>query len=243
MVQGQRAGYLNHSIPSPEVFSGVEATLFVKGSQMASIDASRYYSGLLPKWEQNYPSTTALQDAWDFYHQCGWEDAPTQLAAPLRTLPWDTGRVLDYGCDTGVMLQFFAQQFPQTTLFGVDINRSALRQGRALYPELNLVESDGLEIPFRDGFFDLIFLSAVLKHIRYEDRAALFAEFSRVARYLYVVEVHSESQRTEEQHGFTFYYSDFRVELGALHRELHYSRAGSDFLALYDLSLAGSQAS
>ena len=63
-----------------------------------------------------------------------------------------------------------------------------------------------------------------------------------VARYLYVVEVYSESKRTEEQHGFTFYYSDFRTELGAVHRELHFSRAGTDFLALYDLSHPGKKA-
>ena len=202
---------------------------------MTSTDASRYYRGLLSQWEQVYPSTTDLQDAWDFYRECGWEDPPTQLAVPLQKVRWDTGRILDYGCDTGVMLQFFAQRFPQATLFGVDINRSALRQGRGLFPELNLVECDGLEIPFRNAYFDLIFLCSVLKHIRFEDRADLFAEFRRVARYLFVVEVDAESKRTEAQHGFAFYYSNFRAELGAVYTELHFSRAGTDFLALYEL--------
>ena len=206
---------------------------------MGSNDTSGYYRKLIPQWERVYPSTAALQDAWDFYSECGWQDPPKQLAAPLQQLQWNTGRILDYGCDTGVMLQFFAQHFPQATLYGVDINRSALRQGRGLFPELNLVECDGLKIPFRDGYFDLIFLCAVLKHVRFEDRANLFAEFRRVARFLYVVEAHSESKRTEEKHGFTFYYSDFREELGATLTELHFSRAGTDFLALYDLSGAG----
>ena len=96
--------------------------------------------------------------------------------------------------------------------------------------------SNRLEIPFRDGYFDLIFLSAVLKHIRYEDRPKLFAEFRRVARYLYVVEKYSDIKRTETQQGFTFYYSDFRAKLGEVYTELSFSRVGDDFLALYELS-------
>ena len=202
---------------------------------MTSNQPSRYYHGLIPQWERAYPSTTALQAAWDFYRECGWRDPPQQLASPLHQMQWDSGRILDYGCDTGVMLRFFAQCFPQSTLFGVDINRAALRQGRGLFPELNLVECDGLEIPFRDGYFDLIFLCSVLKHIRFEDRTALFSEFRRVARHLYVVEVHSDSKRIEEQQGFSFYYSNFREELAAAFTELNFSRTGSDFQALYAL--------
>ncbi|MCH7479621.1 MAG: class I SAM-dependent methyltransferase [SAR324 cluster bacterium] len=197
--------------------------------------AAQYYRKLLPQWERAYPSTTALEDAWAFYREYGWEDPEAQLAAPLRQVGWRTQRILDFGCDTGVMLGFFARRFPDATLFGVDINAHALRQGRGLFPELNLVEFDGVELPFRDGYFDLIFASAVLKHIRYGDRPTLYSEFRRTASYLYVVDTYSERQEVIETNGFKFYHSDFRADLGATFRERYFETIGEDFLALYEL--------
>ena len=38
-----------------------------------------------------------------------------------------------------------------------------------------------------------------------------------------------------EAHGFKFYSSDFRADLGAIFRERHFETIGEDFLALYEL--------
>ena len=57
----------------------------------------------------------------------------------------------------------------------------------------------------------------------------------RVASYLYVADTYPEQQKVIEAHGFKFYRSDFRADLGATFHERQFKTIGEDFLALYEL--------
>jgi hypothetical protein len=53
-----------------------------------------------------------------------------------------------------------------------------------LYPGVKFVKADGLNLPFRDGAFDLVHASAVLEHVgNFEKQARLIKECIRVARH------------------------------------------------------------
>ena len=141
-------------------------------------------------------------------------------------------RVLEFGCDNGIMLNYFKKY--KLELFGVDINGKSIEAGHRHFPELNLVKSTGLEIPFRDDYFDVIFASAVLKHIRYEDREKVYQEFSRVSKYIIVWGKNSEKKTVEEMGGFKFYHSNFKEELELFFHSNKIIEISDDILGLYE---------
>lgn len=193
-----------------------------------------YYSAMEQHWADSYPSSGSLEEVEEFYRDSAYEGGFAPYLEQLLSSPeplFKRGRVLDFGCDTGVMLNYFKGR--ELELYGVDINSTALRRGRELFPEFNLLRTFGLEIPFIDNYFDLIYTSAVLKHIRYEDRALLYSEFGRTADYLIVCEKNSESKKIEESHGFTFYHSNFKEELREYFDEIKVLDIGDDILGLY----------
>lgn len=194
----------------------------------------RYYADMEKVWSASYPSVTSIAEVEAFYLESGYEGGFRPYLEKLlsnRELQFKRGRVLDFGCDTGIMLNYFKGR--SLELYGVDINREALRRGRALYPDFNLIRVFGLEIPFVDKYFDLVYLSAVLKHIRFEDREGFYRELERVADFFIVCEVNSEGDSVEEYEGFKFYHSDFSRELVRYFDQLELLRVGGDILALY----------
>ena len=85
-----------------------------------------------------------------------------------------------------------------SNLYGVDINKKSIAAGKRLFPDFILQQNQDLTVPFADEFFDLVFVSAVLKHIRHEDRPTLYKEFKRVAQYLMVFEENADKKETQQ---------------------------------------------
>jgi len=74
-------------------------------------------------------------------------------------------RVLDLACGTGAMMRRLAARLPDATLFGADLSHAQLREGRARSPELPLVQSDAVALPFADDTFDVVHWSWLLEHV------------------------------------------------------------------------------
>ena len=91
-------------------------------------------------------------------------------------------RVLEVGCNIGGNLQWIAQTLPPQDVYGVDVNLKALRQLRQTVPDVNAVWSAGRELPFRDGWFDLVFTFGVLIHQPDDTLPLLMAEIVRTSR-------------------------------------------------------------
>ena len=195
-----------------------------------------YYAKMEGLWRKNYPSVTSIKEVEAFYQECG---LPSTLSALIKRfiknpkLHFRQNRMLDFGCDNGIMLNWFLGYGLQ--LYGVDINEKSINKGAQAYPEFILNQSEELEIPFEDDYFDLIFASAVLKHIRHKDRQELYFEFARVARYLLVFEKNSEQKRIEKAHGFTFYHSNFKKELAQHFDQIDLLEIGDDLYGLYEV--------
>lgn len=85
--------------------------------------------------------------------------------------------VLDLGCGPGNTLDFFKSCLPGTRWVGVDIEESP-EVARRTRTDAEFVTFDGVNLPFAQGEFDLIFSNQVLEHVRYPEK--LLTEVRRV---------------------------------------------------------------
>ncbi len=66
-------------------------------------------------------------------------------------------RVLDVGCGDGRWLRAFLEyDADPANVVGIDVSGERFGLGRAKNPLVNLVETDGVSIPFEDNSFDLV---------------------------------------------------------------------------------------
>jgi len=90
--------------------------------------------------------------------------------------------VLEVGCNVGANLRWIASHIPARNVYGVDINLKALAEIRRDLPEVNAVWSQARELPFRDGWFDMVFTVGVLIHQPPETLPVVMAEIVRCSR-------------------------------------------------------------
>jgi ubiquinone/menaquinone biosynthesis C-methylase UbiE len=111
----------------------------------------------------------------------GWEEDLAALEATVAALP--AARTLDVACGTGWLTRHLAG--PVT---GLDQSAAMLAIARERVPEAELVQGDGLVLPFADGAFERIFTGHFYGHLQEAERSAFLAEARRVARELVVVD-------------------------------------------------------
>lgn len=94
-------------------------------------------------------------------------------------------RILEVGCNIGLQLEA-VQAMGFTNLYGVEIQARAVEAAKQRTTGINIIEGSGFDVPFKDGFFDLVFTSTVLIHIAPDDLPRLMAEIHRCTnRYIW----------------------------------------------------------
>jgi 2-polyprenyl-3-methyl-5-hydroxy-6-metoxy-1,4-benzoquinol methylase len=88
------------------------------------------------------------------------------------------GRVLDVGFGWGTALEMLHHQGFQA--FGVEITPHAIAAARARLPQSILVVAEATDLPFPDGYFDVLICSHVLEHLPQD--SAVIAELYRVLK-------------------------------------------------------------
>ena len=195
--------------------------------------AEDYYRRIEEKWKNDYPSSQNIEEIWDFYIECGYENPQRTIGGILDKVGWIKKRVLDFGCDKGFMLDFICKRYPSISGHGIDINRAAIEFARETFPDQGFKAFDGLRIPYNDKYFDLVFVCAVIKHVRYEDRDRIYGELNRVADKVFIIET-DEKAREEVSYGtWTFYSSNFEEEFGKHFSPLKVIHEAGDLLGLY----------
>lgn len=94
-----------------------------------------------------------------------------------------SARVLEVGCNVGMQLNLLTRMgFKE--LYGAEINRFAIERSRELNRGLpvSVVQGTAQCLPFRDGFFDLVYTSGVLIHIHPDDIPTVMREMARCSR-------------------------------------------------------------
>ena len=90
-------------------------------------------------------------------------------------------RILEVGCNIANQL-LLLQQLGYQNLHGIEVQSYALDIARSRARGINLVESSAFDIPYKDGYFDLVFTAGVLIHIAPSDLPVALAEIYRCSR-------------------------------------------------------------
>ena len=128
---------------------------------------------------------------WNDFYRRTWGHSKLEMnAAFLGHLPRET-RILEVGCNTGMQLRGL-QEAGFTDLYGVELQAYAVEKAKQYTQGVNVVQGSGFELPFRDGFFDLVCTNGVLIHVAPADLPRLMAEMVRCSRrYIWGFEYHA----------------------------------------------------
>lgn len=127
---------------------------------------------------------SAYSARWPF-----WKDFVSRFA-------FDT--CLEVGCNTAANLGMISTlKENQIGMWGCDVNQNALWKARKMEPGLNIIYASGLNLPFMDDCFDMVFTAGVLIHQTPETGETMMQEIMRVSNG-YVVAIEYESDIFEE---------------------------------------------
>ena len=101
-------------------------------------------------------------------------------------------RLLDIGCGDGASSFFFQRIFSSWQLEGIDVSEESIGAAKNRnIPSADFQVYNGLNVPFTDNSFDVVFIAAVLHHISFDLHYQLLQEIYRVLKpggRLYVFE-------------------------------------------------------
>jgi pseudaminic acid biosynthesis-associated methylase len=96
-----------------------------------------------------------------------------------------SSRILEVGSNMGNQL-LCLQKMGFRDLYGVEPQAHAVELSKKATKGINIVKGDAFNIPFKDGFFDLVFTSGVLIHISPRDIKKAMREIYRcTGRYIW----------------------------------------------------------
>ena len=73
-------------------------------------------------------------------------------------------KVLEVGSNIGIQLMLL-QKMGFKNLYGIEINSYAVERSKRNTKNINIIQGDAFDVPFKDSYFDLVFTSGVLIHI------------------------------------------------------------------------------
>jgi pseudaminic acid biosynthesis-associated methylase len=118
----------------------------------------------------------------------------------IGQLPQES-RVLEVGTNIGLQLSRVAT-CGFTDLWGVELQWGAIDVARQRLPRANIVQGSAFEVPFRDGWFDLVYTSGVLIHLSPSDITTALKEIVRCTRrYVWGFEYWSPEFQEITYHG------------------------------------------
>lgn len=101
-------------------------------------------------------------------------------------------RILEVGSNVGNQL-LCLQRMGFGNLYSIELQTHALELSRARTKRTNIIEGSAFDIPFKDGYFDLVFTSGVLIHIGPSDMASAMREIHRCTReYIWGLEYYAD---------------------------------------------------
>lgn len=101
-------------------------------------------------------------------------------------------KILEVGSNIGNQL-LLLQKLGFKNLYGIDVNKRALQICRARNKDFHVIEGSAFDIPFKDGYFDLVFTSGVLIHISPDNIEKVICEIFRCSKkYIWGFEYYAD---------------------------------------------------
>jgi pseudaminic acid biosynthesis-associated methylase len=134
-------------------------------------------------------------DEWDEVYRQKYGLTKTDMNAEfLSAIPKDS-RILEVGCNIGLQL-LGLQRMGFTNLYGIELQEYAVEKAKANTRGINIIQGSGFDLPFRDGYFDLVYTAGVLIHIDPKDLTRFMAEMVRCSSsYIWGFEYYSEKTK------------------------------------------------
>lgn len=165
---------------------------------------------------------TYSPESWDQFYLRNYGVTKLQMNADaLGDLPKDA-RILEVGCNIGLQLLGF-QRMGFTNLYGVELQQYAVEKAKSMTSGIQIIQGSGFDLPFKDGFFDLVCTNGVLIHIAPDDHAAFMGEIVRCSKRLVMgYEYHAEELTQIPYRGHTgfLWKTDFAKRYMSLFPEL-----------------------
>jgi len=112
-------------------------------------------------------------------------------------------KILEVGSNIGIQL-LYLQQAGFQSLYGIEINDYAVELSKSQTKGINIIKGSAFDIPFKDGFFDLVFTSGVLIHIAPQDIGRVVDEMYRcTVKYIWGFEYYAEAYTQIKYRGNT----------------------------------------
>jgi pseudaminic acid biosynthesis-associated methylase len=90
-------------------------------------------------------------------------------------------KILEVGSNIGLQLVFL-QNIGFKNLYGIEINKYAVELSKSKTKDINIIQGNALDIPFKNNYFDIVFTSGVLIHINPVDLGIVMNEIHRCSR-------------------------------------------------------------
>lgn len=136
-------------------------------------------------------NTLTLEELDALYHREFGETRRAMNEEFLGDLPRDL-RILEVGANIGSQL-LLLQSMGFGHLYGIELQPYAVELSKQRTRGINLIQGSAFDIPFKDGFFDLVFTSGVLIHLSPKDIQSALDEIHRcTSRYIWGMEYFSE---------------------------------------------------
>ena len=110
-------------------------------------------------------------------------------------------KILEVGANVGGQL-LALQEMGFKNLYGVELQWYAVEKAKAETKNINLIQGTAFDVPFQDGYFDLVYTSGVLIHISPDDIDKAFGEVYRCSsRYIWGFEYYAPEYTTVTYRG------------------------------------------
>lgn len=152
----------------------------------------------MQKWEGKFGksytdrNTFSIAEFDDFYRKQYGISRTRMNTLFLKDIKNSVHTVLEVGCNIGMQLGLL-EKTGLKDLYGIEYQDYAIDKARKLNSRLNIIKGSALDIPYKDGYFDLVFTSGVLIHISPEDLETALEEIYRVSkRYIWGFEYYAD---------------------------------------------------
>jgi pseudaminic acid biosynthesis-associated methylase len=106
----------------------------------------------------------------------------------------NVNKILEIGCNIGHNLMAISK-IGDFQLTGLEPSKYAVLHGRSSSTDISILEGNIFDVPFKDGYFELVFTSGVLIHISLADLPKAIDEMYRVSnKYILVIECYAEDE-------------------------------------------------
>ena len=123
-------------------------------------------------------------DEWNAFYRDLYGHTKLEMNAEFLGELAREARILEVGCNTGMQLVGL-QAAGFTNLYGIELQHYAVEKARDFVRGANILQGSGFDLPFKDGYFDVVCTNGVLIHIAPDDLPRIMGEMVRCSRPLH----------------------------------------------------------